>query len=64
MVEITFATLDSWGVEYAVQVCRPGEFIFTLPDAYHQVFNLGPNVAESVNVELPGPPMLLENYVF
>ena len=56
--------LDSWSIPYSIQICRPSEFIFTIPNTYHQVFNLGPNIAESVNVELPGVPLNLSKYVF
>ncbi|KAH9226518.1 hypothetical protein K456DRAFT_1798110, partial [Colletotrichum gloeosporioides 23] len=42
-------TLDGWGIKYSIVVCKPGELIVTLPYTYHQVVNLGMNLAESTN---------------
>ncbi|KAF6785038.1 JmjC domain-containing histone demethylation protein 3D, partial [Colletotrichum sojae] len=44
-------TLDSWGVEYDIVRCNPGQLIVTMPDTYHQFVNLGPNLAEAANVD-------------
>ncbi|EON69796.1 hypothetical protein W97_09059 [Coniosporium apollinis CBS 100218] len=44
--------LDRWGISYQVVECRAGELVVTLPGAYHQVVNQGPNIAEAVNFAL------------
>ncbi|PVH98360.1 JmjC-domain-containing protein, partial [Periconia macrospinosa] len=41
--------LEEWGIGYTIQVCRPGQLIFTMPGTYHQVVNMGQNVAEAIN---------------
>ncbi|KAL0940379.1 JmjC domain-containing histone demethylation protein 3D [Colletotrichum truncatum] len=43
-------TLDRWEVEYDIVHCAPGQLIFTMPNTYHQVVNLGANLAEAVNL--------------
>ncbi|TDZ61735.1 Lysine-specific demethylase 4 [Colletotrichum trifolii] len=43
-------TLTNWGVEYTIVYCYPGQLIVTMPNTYHQVVNLGPNLAEAVNL--------------
>ncbi|CAI6310467.1 unnamed protein product [Periconia digitata] len=52
--------LDKWKINYRIQVCRPGELVFTMPGTYHQIVNLGRNVAESINLMFPGmnPPSI------
>jgi hypothetical protein len=41
--------LDRHQIPYTVERQRPGEVMITAPDAYHQVLNSGPNLAEAVN---------------
>lgn len=56
--------LEEWGIEFDIVTCRAGEMVVTLPGAYHQVLNSGPNYAQAVNFALPdwaGPP---EGYRF
>ncbi|GME50495.1 putative transcription factor jumonji aspartyl beta-hydroxylase protein [Neofusicoccum parvum] len=56
--------LEKWGIEYDIVTCRAGEMVVTLPGAYHQVLNAGPNYAQAINFAMPdwsGPP---EGYRF
>ena len=53
------ALLDEYKIEYHIRICHPGQLIFTTPGAYHQMINLGPNCAESINFiteRFPGVP--------
>ncbi|KAA8611965.1 JmjC domain-containing histone demethylation protein 3D [Pyrenophora tritici-repentis] len=43
------SVLKSLGVKYHIKACYPGELIFTTPAAYHQIINMGANLAEAVN---------------
>lgn len=56
--------LDEWGVKYHVQVCGPGELIFTTPGTYHQVANLGANIAESSNFTTSDTSYIPKSYVW
>ncbi|KAF2650683.1 transcription factor jumonji, partial [Lophiostoma macrostomum CBS 122681] len=42
--------LEQWGVTYYLDCSLPGEMMVTRRNTYHQVLNMGPNVAESVNI--------------
>ncbi|OJD32670.1 transcription factor jumonji aspartyl beta-hydroxylase [Diplodia corticola] len=56
--------LEEWKVPYHIVTCRAGEMVVTLPGAYHQVANAGPNYAQAINFAPPGwsgPP---EGYSF
>ncbi|KAL1629203.1 hypothetical protein SLS56_005538 [Neofusicoccum ribis] len=56
--------LEKWGIEYDIVTCRASEMVVTLPGAYHQVLNAGPNYAQAINFAMPdwsGPP---EGYRF
>ncbi|KAH0438426.1 JmjC domain-containing histone demethylation protein [Colletotrichum camelliae] len=57
-------TLNDWGIKYSIAVCKPGELIVTLPYTYHQVVNLGTNLAESTNVLWSGIDLELTKYSF
>ncbi len=48
-VAISPALLELWGVRYGLRLCRKGQMIVAQPYTYHQVLNLGPNLAEAVN---------------
>ncbi|GME36518.1 Aspartyl beta-hydroxylase [Neofusicoccum parvum] len=41
--------LDSWGIPYRIVVCEAGQMMVTLPGAYHEVVNAGPNMAMAIN---------------
>ncbi|KAK2036912.1 JmjC-domain-containing protein [Colletotrichum somersetense] len=60
----TTETLERWRVKFNIVVCGPGELIVTMPGAYHQVVNLGPNLAEAVNVAWPGVSIPPPEYVY
>ncbi|EOD47505.1 putative transcription factor jumonji aspartyl beta-hydroxylase protein [Neofusicoccum parvum UCRNP2] len=45
--------LEKWGIEYDIVTCRAGEMVVTLPGAYHQVLNAGPNYAQAINFAMP-----------
>ncbi|KAF2176016.1 JmjC-domain-containing protein [Zopfia rhizophila CBS 207.26] len=56
--------LDRWGIEYYIEYCGPGEMIETRPGTYHQVLNMGANLAESVNIEFDDTPDMPADYKF
>jgi len=45
--------LEANGVEVFRTLQKPGEFILTFPEAYHQGVSVGFNVAEAVNIAIP-----------
>ncbi|KAF2728548.1 transcription factor jumonji, partial [Polyplosphaeria fusca] len=47
---ISPSLLEEWGIAYHLDCCLPGEMIITRRNTYHQVLNMGQNVAESVNI--------------
>ncbi|WVZ57785.1 hypothetical protein U9M48_008127 [Paspalum notatum var. saurae] len=50
VTQLSPSVLKSEGVPVYRSVQRPGEFVLTLPRAYHSGFNCGFNCAEAVNV--------------
>ena len=44
----TEGTLQTAGIEYTRVVQHPGEMLILFPFAYHQWFNMGPNIVESM----------------
>jgi hypothetical protein len=56
--------LDQWGVKYHIKACYPGEIIFTMPGAYHQIINMGANMAEAINFVLEDTVTFPPEYVF
>lgn len=48
-VFFTRAQLDQWSVPYHVVDQQAGQFVITLPRAYHQGFSPASSVAEAVN---------------
>ncbi|WQF90428.1 Putative JmjC domain-containing protein [Colletotrichum destructivum] len=60
----TTETLGRWKVRFNIVFCGPGELIVTMPGTYHQVVNLGPNLAEAVNVAWPGVSIPPPDYVY
>jgi hypothetical protein len=63
-VVISPRMLKQWGIRYHIQLCQPGELIFTMPNAYHQIVNLGDNVAEAVNFMFSTTESYPLNYKF
>ncbi|KAL0764705.1 hypothetical protein CaCOL14_012795 [Colletotrichum acutatum] len=49
-VIVTTEALRDWGIDFSETICREGELVVTLPGTYHQVVNMGENLAEAVNV--------------
>lgn len=47
---ITPSKLDEWGISYSLDYIRPGEAMFTLPRALHQVINIKTNYAIATNI--------------
>ncbi|KAI3528654.1 set-domain histone methyltransferase-8 [Colletotrichum abscissum] len=47
---VTTEALRDWGIDSSETICREGELVVTLPGTYHQVVNMGENLAEAVNV--------------
>ncbi|KAK2036433.1 JmjC-domain-containing protein [Colletotrichum somersetense] len=60
----TTETLEDWNVHFNVVFCKPGELIVTMPGAYHQVINMGPNLAEAINVAWQGVEIPPPKYVY
>ncbi|KAF1964430.1 hypothetical protein BU23DRAFT_561928 [Bimuria novae-zelandiae CBS 107.79] len=58
------ALLEEWGIKYYLDCCLPGEMIITRQNTYHQVLNMSPNVAESVNIEFSDTPDMPVGYVY
>ncbi|KAF9728481.1 JmjC domain-containing histone demethylation protein [Paraphaeosphaeria minitans] len=56
--------LEKWGIAYHLDCSLPGEMIVTRQNTYHQVLNMGPNVAESVNIEFSDTPDMPVGYVW
>ncbi|KAF2189952.1 transcription factor jumonji, partial [Zopfia rhizophila CBS 207.26] len=42
--------LDDWGIPYHLVCCKAGQMVETKPGSYHQVVNMGHNIAESVDI--------------
>ncbi|KAF2199590.1 hypothetical protein GQ43DRAFT_419952, partial [Delitschia confertaspora ATCC 74209] len=61
---ISLALLEEWGITYYLDYCLAGEMIFTRRNTYHQILNLGSNVAESINIEFSNTPDMPANYVW
>jgi hypothetical protein len=61
---ISPSLLEEWGITYYLDCCLPGEMIVTRQNTYHQVLNMGQNVAESVNIEFSNTPDLPLSYVW
>ncbi|KAI1875904.1 uncharacterized protein JN550_001400 [Neoarthrinium moseri] len=55
--------LESHGIDYSIEVCEMGYALITMPFAYHQVANLGPNLAEAVNFKLDSLPSVPSDYI-
>lgn len=45
--------LEKWEILYHIISCKAGEMVITLPGAYHQVINAGPNYAQAINFAMP-----------
>jgi hypothetical protein len=58
------ALLEKWRITYYLDYCLPGEMIVTRPNTYHQVLNMGPNVAESINIEFSDTPDMPVGYIW
>ncbi|KAF1976453.1 hypothetical protein BU23DRAFT_551400, partial [Bimuria novae-zelandiae CBS 107.79] len=61
---ISLALLEEWDITYYLDYCLPGEMIVTRQNTYHQVLNMGPNIAESVNIEFNNTPDMPAGYVW
>ncbi|KAF2818164.1 JmjC domain-containing histone demethylation protein 3D, partial [Ophiobolus disseminans] len=58
------SVLQKLGVRYHIKACYPGELVFTTPAAYHQIINLGPNMAEAINFMDSKIPAYPHDYTF
>jgi hypothetical protein len=58
------SVLKRLGVKYHIKACYPGELIFTTPASYHQIVNMGANMAEAINFMDSKIPAHPTNYVF
>jgi hypothetical protein len=56
--------LEKLGVKYHIKACYPGELMFTTRAPYHQIINMGPNMAASINFMDSKTPAFPEDYVF
>ncbi|KAF1970864.1 JmjC-domain-containing protein [Bimuria novae-zelandiae CBS 107.79] len=56
--------LEEWDITYYLDCCLPGEMIVTRQNTYHEVLNMGPNIAESVNIEFNNTPDMPAGYVW
>jgi hypothetical protein len=56
--------LKSLGVRYNIKACYPGELIFTTLATYHQVINMGANIAAAVNFVDSKTPTYPKDYIF
>jgi hypothetical protein len=56
--------LEKLGVKYHIKACHSGELIFTTRATYHQIINMGPNMAALINFMDSKTPAFPEDYVF
>ena len=56
--------LRSWNISFSMRLQAKGDMVFSLPYTYHQVINLGPSLAEIVNITTDRswkPPVLYQD---
>jgi hypothetical protein len=58
------SVLRQLGVKYHVKACYPGELIFTTQATYHQIINMGANVATAINFMDSKTPPYPMDYIF
>ncbi|KAF2024845.1 JmjC domain-containing histone demethylation protein 3D, partial [Setomelanomma holmii] len=57
------SVLKKLGVRYHIKACYPGELVFTTPTSYHQIINMGANMAEAINLMDSKIPACPDGYV-